>query len=140
MQVRNLWKAKTMAAGLAAALAVGACATVDDSKSWTDVKGAGELRKLFSDKTFSGKGSYDLPTAWVSYNRADGQGLFVISAQKYRYTWAVAGDDQICTESERGKNCYRYQRHASNAKFHRSFNLKTGQYREFTVDEGIAQF
>ena len=140
MQVRDVCRTKLMAAGLAVALAAGGCATVDDSKSWVDLKTPGELRTLFSDKTFTGKGSYDIPSSWVSYNRADGHGLFVIDARKYPYTWAVSGEDRICTQSERGGNCYRYQRHASTAKFYRSLNLKTERYNEFTVDDGVPKF
>ena len=139
MQVRNM-KAKLMAAGLAAALAAGGCATMDDSKNWVDIKGQQELRQLFSDKTFTGKAWYDLGYAWVSYNRGDGQGLFVLQDRKYPFTWKVSGDDQICTQGERGGNCYRYQRHVKHAQEHRSLNLKTNRYNEFSVKDGIPKF
>jgi hypothetical protein len=140
MRIGNYLKSGLLAAGVGAALLAGGCATVDDSKNWVDMKNPEELRTLFSDKTFTGKGSYDVPVAWISYNRADGHGLFVLDAKRFKYTWKVTGADQVCTQSERGSNCYRYQRHRTHATFHRSFNLTQNRVSEFSVSDGVPKF
>lgn len=140
MRIGNHLKSRFLAAGIGVALLAGGCATVDDSKNWVDIKTPEELRRLYSDKTFTGKGSYDLPVAWISYNRADGHGLFVVDAKRHPFTWKVTGADQVCTQSARGSNCYRYQRHSTHAAAHRLLNLKTNRFHEFSLQDGIEKF
>ena len=141
MRIGNYLKSRLLAASLGVALLAGGCATVDDSKSWVDIKDPGELRTLFSDKTFSGKGRYDVNVSYVAYNRADGQGLFVTpDSKRYRYTWKVTGDDQVCFQAESGPRCSRYQRHSTHAGAYRSLNLKTNRLSEFSIKDGVPKF
>jgi len=123
------------------ALLAGGCATMDTSKNWVDIKDPSELRTLFSDKTFSGKGQYDVNVAWTSYNRSDGHGIFVShDSKRYPYTWKVTGADQVCFQTERDTRCNRYQRHGTHAAAYRSLNLKTNQFNEFTIKDGVPKF
>lgn len=140
MRVGNVLKSRILAASVAVALLSGGCASVDTSKDWVDIKDPKELRALYSDKTFKGWIMYDYFRPWVGHYRADGHGIFLHEGRRYPLTWAVKGDDQVCTESAIASRCYRYQRHLTRAGTYRSTNIANNQVGEFTVEDGVPKF
>jgi hypothetical protein len=101
---------------------------------WVDIKGAKELRSLYSNNTFKGNG-------WVGHYRADGTGTMSIDGAKPESrTWEVKGNDQVCMTSTNvmgtKTRCYTFQRNAKNESWIQSKLVDGGSSFGFTVQEG----
>lgn len=133
MRIGNIAKS-----GLLAAVLTGACATMDESKDWVDIKDPNELRAIYSDKTLNGYVTFDFSRPWVLYSRADGKGVIHFDGRQYDMTWEVSSDDQVCTKRPGNSTCYRFQKHRTRPGVYRAYNLSTQQYGgEITVQNGI---
>lgn len=116
---------------------VASWATASD-KDWVDIKDSGELRALYSNKTFKGKDWMDRP--WIGHFRADGHGMMLTQGMRIPRTWEVKGDDQVCVATSMGTNCLRFQRHRTRAGVHRSIHVTSEMKTEFVVEEGVPKF
>ena len=105
------------------------------AEGWVDVKDPKELRALYSNKTFKGKG-------WVGHYRADGKGILTPNGGPPQpRSWEVKGDDQVCVARGDGANsCLRFQRNSNNPNQMKVTNVDSGQTFDFTVEEGIPKF
>lgn len=78
---------------------------------WMEVRGAGEVRDLYSNKTLEGRvGS----NSFVGHYSADGRGILLMNGARLARTWAVKGEDQICVTHERGTDCFTFERNRKN--------------------------
>ena len=105
------------------------------AEGWVDIKDPNELRALYSNKTFKGKG-------WVGHYRADGKGILIpAGGNPQPRTWEVKGNDEICVAPAIGvTNCYHVQRDSANPNAFKGTNVLTGQTGEFTAEKGIPRF
>lgn len=118
-----------------------ASAVAQGSKDWVDIKDPKELRAIYSDKTFRGKGPYD--TTFVAHYRSDGKGIMVnYKDQRIPRTWEVKGKDQICITDTDAKttNCFRLKRNKMNRNEIIAQHVTGRWINQFTVEDGIPQF
>jgi hypothetical protein len=113
-------------------------ALAQSSKDWVDIKNAKELRALYSNKTFRGKGPDGTP--FVGHYRSDGKGILIVGGQRTPRTWEVKGNDQVCVTDEKATNCWRAQRHKKNSNEIVLQHVTAGWISQFTVEDGIPQF
>jgi hypothetical protein len=123
---------------LLSAAMLGIAAGTAHAADWVDIKDPAELRALYSDKTHRSR-------AFVSYFRADGQGIYVAQGSDTRVprTWRVKGNDQVCVGPKGGDPlCFRYQRNAKNPAEVLAVGESRGQrvMLWFTVEDGIPKF
>ena len=119
-------------------LAFSAVAFSQSSKDMEDVKTPGELRELFSNKTFKS-------SAWTAHFRSDGKGQFIEANRKPEpSTWAIKGEDQVCITrmgaNLTSNNCYRYQRHTKNRAWITQINVANDGSYMITLEDGIPKF
>lgn len=119
-------------------LLLSAPAAAQSSKDWVDIKNAKELRALYSNKTFKGKGPDGTP--FVGHYRSDGKGILITGGQRIPRTWEVKGNDQVCVTDARATNCFRAQRHKKNRNDIVLQHVTAGWISQFTVEDGIPQF
>lgn len=107
------------------------------SKHWLDIKNPSELRALYSNKTFKGKG----PNGghFVGYYSADGRGLLISSNQRYPRTWAVKGDE-VCVTDVAATNCFRFQRNKAHRNEIVAIQVPDHWMVTFTVKDGVPKF
>jgi hypothetical protein len=122
----------------AALLALSSSAIPQASKDMVDVKGAQELRELFTNKTHKG-------STWIAYYRSDGKGQFVQSSRRPEpRTWTIKGDDQVCISTiganYTSSHCWRFQRHKQNTAWITQTDVSTGGAYMITVEDGIPKF
>jgi hypothetical protein len=107
------------------------------SSDWVAIKSPNELRALYSNKTFTGKGPFG--NTFVAYYRSDGRGVVVANNQRIPRTWAVKGDE-VCVTDASGTNCFQLQRN----KLHPNeiFARQTPDHWAvfFTVKDGVPKF
>ena len=110
-------------------------AIAQGSKDWVEVKGEKDLRALYANKTHRGKD-------WVGHFRDDGKAILVFSGAQtpIPHTWAVKGDDQVCTTSNVGTSCYRYQRNGRKPRDVMATFVAQPVTFFFTVEDGIPKF
>lgn len=120
-------------------LLLSAPAMAQSSKDWVDVKNANELRALYSDKTFKGKGPTGAP--FVGHYRSDGKGILITGGgQRIPRTWEVKGNDQVCVTDATATNCFRVQRNRKNKNDIVLQHVTLGWSSQATVEDGIPQF
>jgi hypothetical protein len=79
---------------------------------WVEIEDPKELRAIYSNKTFRGKGRDGAP--FVAHYSADGRGIVIEGNKRTPRTWAVKGQDQVCETDDRGIDCFTFQRHRKN--------------------------
>lgn len=119
-------------------LAFSSTATSQGSNSMVDIKTSGELRELFSNKTFKGSN-------WTAYYRSDGKGLLIDSRRKPEpATWKIKGEDQVCVTFAgaylTSTICYRYQQHKQNRAWFTQIDVASHGSNMFTLKDGIPKF
>lgn len=105
---------------------------------WVAVSSPKELRSIYSDKTFKGKGGDGVP--FVSHYRADGAGIMIRQGQRTSRTWKVQGKDQVCITDPQGTNCFRLQRHKRDRAEIVGQHVSQHWIFQATVEEGVPQF
>jgi hypothetical protein len=108
------------------------------SEDWVDIKSPNELRALYSNKTFRGKGSGGTP--FVGHYSADGRGILIQGDRRTPRTWAVKGEDQVCVTHDWGTDCYTFQRNGKNRNEIIGRHVAYGWIVRFTVEDGIPEF
>lgn len=78
---------------------------------WIEVKGASEVRDLYSNKTLEGQAGGN---GFVGHYSADGRGILIMNGNRSPRTWTVKGEDQICVTQERGTDCFTFERNRKN--------------------------
>ena len=112
-------------------------AVPQDSRGWIDIKDAGELRALYSNKTFrSSVGG----VAVVEHYRADGKGLIVAGELRRPRTWEIKGADQVCVTDADGTFCYRFQRNEKYPNEYVSRRTPGNYMVVIKVEVGVPQF
>ena len=107
-------------------------------KAWVDIKGAKQLRALYSNKTFKGKDGWG--NNFVGHYSPDGKGIFIVGDLRYPRTWEVKGNDQVCVTEARGTDCYTFQRNRKHRNQIKLRSLRRGFYTEITVEDGAPKF
>lgn len=108
------------------------------ARDWLDIKEPAELRALYSDKTWRGKGADGIP--FVGHYRADGMGVVIRAGARIPRTWEVKGRDQVCVTDTTGTNCYRFQRSKRDGKEIVGQHVTQHWIFQVTVEDGIPQF
>lgn len=114
-----------------------ASAVAQSAKDWLDIKDTNELKALFSNTTFRGKG----PTgdAFTAYNRADGLRQMVIPQMDVILKWRVNGNE-VCSQGRDAsapERCSTFQKHATRKGEYQSRRVKDGAISTFKVEPGI---
>lgn len=125
-----------LAVGLAAFLSA-AKAPAQSANDWADVKDPAELRAIYSNKTFRGKGADGSPL--VGHYRADGKGVLFIGGQRIPRTWAVKGSE-VCVTDATATNCFQLLRHKRNRNDIIVQHVKERWIAQITIEDGIPQF
>lgn len=113
-------------------------APAQSSADWIDIKSAKELRAVYSNKTFRGKGPFGDP--FVAHYRADGKGVLINSKQeRIPRTWEVKGD-QVCITDPKVTNCFTLQRHRKNRNDIVAQHVTGRWISQFMVEEGVPPF
>jgi hypothetical protein len=112
------------------------------SQDWVDIKDQKELRALYSNKTFRWTEG-GVPV--VEHYRADGKGILISGELRTPCTWEVKGNDQVCVSSEKGTDCYQFQRNKKYPGEYVKKTIKTSQDHPsgmtiFKVEDGIPEF
>jgi hypothetical protein len=132
---------KSRSAGFVTGLLVfmlSAPAMAQSSKDWVDLN-AKELRDLYSNKTFKGRGPDG--GSFVGHYRSDGKGVLIImGGQRIPRTWVVKGNDQVCVTDAKATNCFSARRHKTNKNEFVLQHVTAGWIAQFTVEDGIPQF
>jgi len=108
------------------------------SKDWVDIEDPKELRALYSNKTFRGKGRDG--SSFVAHYSADGRGIIIEGNKKTLRTWAIKGKDQVCETDDSGTNCFTFQRHRKNRNEIVAQHVPRRWVFQVTVEEGIPKF
>lgn len=115
-----------------------AAALAQSSADWVDIKNARELRAIYSNKTFRGKGPFGDP--FVAHYRADGKGLLINSKQeRIPRTWEVKGNE-VCITDPKVTNCFTLQRHRKNPSDIVAQHVTGRWISQFMVEEGVPKF
>ena len=127
----SAWAAATVLAALAP------LAAAQGTGDWVAVKDPKELRDLFMNTTFRGKG----PTgdAFTAYNRSDGMRLVIIPQTELTMTWRVDGE-RVCVQvrsRSAPERCQTYQKSAVRKGEYRSMREPDGAVATFKVEQGI---
>ena len=108
------------------------------SKDWVDIEDPKELRALYSNKTFKGKGRDGSP--FVAHYSADGRGIIIEGNKRTPQTWKIKGKDQVCQTDDRGTDCFSFQRHRKNRNEIIAQHVPGRWVFQVTVEEGIPKF
>lgn len=108
-----------------------------NSNDWVAIKSRQELRALYSNTTFKGKGPDG--SSFVGYYRADGRGLLLSYGQRIPRTWNVKGD-KVCITDPRGTGCYRFRRNRIHHNEIVGRQVTDGWQIWFTVKDGVPNF
>jgi len=108
------------------------------SKDWIDIVDPKELRAIYSDKTFKGKGRDGSP--FVAHYSADGRGIIIEGNKRTPQTWAIKGKDQVCQTDDRGTDCFTFQRHRKNRNEIIAQHVPRRWIFQVTVEDGIPEF
>jgi hypothetical protein len=114
-----------------------ASAVPQSSKDWVDIKDPKELRAIYSNKTFKGKGGDGTP--FVGHYRSDGKGILIVGGQRIPRTWEVKGN-QVCITDPKVTNCFELQRHKKNRNDIVARHVTAMWISQFTVEDGIPEF
>lgn len=105
---------------------------------WVDIKDPSELRALYSNKTFKGKGPEGEPI--VAHYRADGKGILIWRGERIPRTWEIKGNDQVCVTDRTGTNCFQIMRHEQNRNEIVGRHVTRYWIFQVTVEDGIPNF
>ena len=105
---------------------------------WVDIKNPKELRAIYSDKTFKGKGGDGVP--FIGHYRADGTGVIIRAGQRVARTWKVKGKDQVCVTDQSGTNCFRLRRHSRDRAEIVGQHVTQNWIFQARVEDGVPQF
>lgn len=123
------------AAALAATFSTAALA--GSPSDWVAMKSPKELRALYSNTTFQGKGPDG--SSFTGYYSADGRGLLISYGRRIARTWRVKGDE-VCITDPRGTNCYRFRRNRMHHNEIVGRQVTDGWQILFTVKQGAPNF
>lgn len=134
MNSKDVASALFVALGIASSSA----AISQGSNDMLEIKTAGELRELFSNKTFKG-------SAFTAHYRSDGKGQIIRPNHRPEpANWKIKGEDQVCIEimgaNLTTNNCFRYQRHKKNPAWVTQINAASNASYMFTLEDGIPKF
>lgn len=132
MKGRNVAIVVAALAGMICAAAMAA-----SPSDWVAIKSPKELRALYSNTTFKGKGPDG--SSFVGYYNADGRGLLISYGQRTARTWRVKGDE-VCITDPRGTNCYRFRRNRIHHDEIVGRQVTDGWQIWFTVKDGVPNF
>lgn len=119
------------------------------AEDWISIKNPGELRNLFSNKTFR---THEKLHGWIAHFRDDGKGISKAVLTRADNTvhigsplprkWEIKGTDQVCITSldTSAVNCYRFQRHRKLRNEFTMTNVSSNFVVSVTVEEGIPAF
>jgi hypothetical protein len=108
------------------------------AREWVEIRSPAELRALYSDKTWRGKGADGVP--FVGHYRADGTGVMIRAGVHTPRTWEVKGPDQACVTDTNGTNCYRFQRHKRDRGDIVGQHVTEHWIFQVTVEDGVPGF
>ena len=119
------------------------------AEDWISIKNPGELRNLFSNKTFR---THEKIHGWIAHFRDDGRGISKGVLTKADNTlhfgspsprkWEIKGTDQVCITSldTSAVSCYRFQRHRKLRNEFMMTNVSSNYVDSITVEDGIPTF
>jgi len=99
--------------------------------TWEPVKDPKEIAALFSDTVVEATLNGEVK-ATATY-KSDGTGVVEAWGDKFKRTWKIKGNDQVCIGLAADDYCYQFERSTTTKDLYRATNLTTGEKMVLTI-------